>query len=266
MTCCICDSKLVPAFTAIVLGRHKATYAHCRSCGFLCAQQPNWLEDAYSSAISSLDTGLVWRNIVVSQKLSAVLFFLFGERGNGRYLDIAGGCGMLTRLMRDNGFDFFWADRYSGNLLACGFEYISEMGACRAVTAIEVLEHTEDPIKFIRDALELGQTDTLIFTTELFEGDPPLPDQWPYYLFEAGQHIAFFQQKTLAAIADRLGLRLASAAGLHVLTKQKVNSLILHLCTSRLGAMSIRLIQEKLGSRTVSDRDLILERFCRKKI
>lgn len=262
MTCPICNSDFTPAFTATVLGRHEAAYVYCTTCGFLCARNPHWLEEAYSSnAIASTDTGLMSRNVATAAKIAAILFFLMGESRNKRYLDIAGGYGILTRLMRDYGFDFYWSDKYCQNLMARGFEYYPEMGEFRAVTAIEVLEHTEDPVTFIQDALELGQTDTLIFTTELFKGDPPRPDHWRYYSLETGKHISFFQYKTLAALARRVGLHHATAGELHVFSKNKMNEFLLSICTGRLGILTARfLLPRVLGSRVLSDHDDLVER------
>lgn len=262
MTCPICNSHLSPAFTTTVLGRHEAAYAYCSMCGYLCARNPHWLEEAYSSdAIASTDTGLISRNITTAAKIAAVLFFVMGGRRNERYLDVAGGYGILTRLMRDYGFDFYWSDKYCRNLLARGFEYRSEMGKCRAVTAIEVLEHTEDPVTFVQGALEQGQANTLIFTTELFEGDPPRPDDWRYYSFETGKHISFFQHKTLAALARRVGLSHATAGEIHVFSKQNVSEFLLNICTSRPGTRFARfLLPRVLGSRIMSDHNDLVKR------
>jgi hypothetical protein len=97
-------------------------------------------------------------------------------------------------MMRDIGFDFYWKDPYSRNIHARGFEFDADLAPCTALTAFEVMEHLEDPLAFIQDALETAQTDTFIFTTELFHGTPPGPGEWDYYAPETGQHIAFYQQ------------------------------------------------------------------------
>jgi hypothetical protein len=46
------------------------------------------------------------RNISIAKKLAGILYFMDKRRGRGKYLDVAGGHGMLTRIMRDYGFDF----------------------------------------------------------------------------------------------------------------------------------------------------------------
>jgi hypothetical protein len=37
---------------------------------------------------------------------------------NGTFVDIGGGYGLLTRLMRDRGFDFYWKDPHCENIFA----------------------------------------------------------------------------------------------------------------------------------------------------
>lgn len=253
MRCPICDSKLEFSFENKVLGKHDASYDYCTGCGFLRARSPHWLDEAYSSAIASTDTGLVDRNNSVARKLASVLFGVLGERGQGLYADMAGGYGMLTRLMRDYGYDFYWLDKYCDNLMARGFEYKTELGPCRAVTAVEIMEHLEDPLAFIRDALEQTRSDAFIFTTELFEGSPPAPEQWWYYSFETGQHIAFFQRRTLEVMAAKLGLSFASGGGLHIFSKQPVNEAVLGLLAGRMSSVISRMACKFLGSRMFND-------------
>jgi hypothetical protein len=247
------------SFAAKVLHKHVAQYEVCDGCGFLRAHEPHWLDEAYSSAIAAADTGLVARNVSLAAKLAGALYWGLGERGAGSYLDAAGGYGMLTRLMRDMGFDFYWADKYCENLLAPGFEYKPELGACRAVTAIEVLEHLTDPAAFIEETLSATGADALLFTTELYQGAPPDPDAWWYYTFATGQHIGFFQRRTLQVLGARLGLQLASANGLHVLSKKPVNERLLAMATGRWATrVTPWWMRRTLGSKTVSDHQMIL--------
>jgi len=247
------------SFMAKVLHKHMARYEVCDGCGFLRAHEPFWLDEAYSSAIAAADTGLVARNTSLSEKLAGALYWGMGERGDGKYLDAAGGYGMLTRLMRDVGFDFYWSDKYCQNLLALSFDYKPESGACRAVTAIEVLEHLTDPVAFIKQTLAFAGANALIFTTELYEGSPPDPAAWWYYTFETGQHIGFFQRRTLETVGAKLGLQLVSANGLHVLSKSPINQKVLALATSRwVAQVAPWWIRRHLGSKTMSDHQMLL--------
>ncbi|BDV00882.1 hypothetical protein TDMWS_09670 [Thermodesulfomicrobium sp. WS] len=261
MRCPVCEGEMKFSFTATVLSKYQASYEVCDNCGFLCARDPNWLDEAYTSAIAAADTGLVMRNLSIASKLAGVLYWVLQERGTGRYLDAAGGYGMLTRLMRDLGFDFYWADKYCDNLLARGFEYSPVLGPCTAVTAIEVMEHLTDPAAFIEETLAFSGAQTLIFTTELYEGAPPKPDEWWYYAFETGQHIGFFQRRTLKILGRHLGLHFASANGLHVLSRKLINATLLKCATSRWASrIAPWWIRRRLGSKTMDDHRLMLRR------
>lgn len=249
-----------PCFSAQVLGKYLAQYEVCASCGFLRAHEPHWLEEAYSSAIAVADTGLVMRNTSLSCKLAGVLYWILGERGKGIYLDIAGGYGILVRMMRDLGFDFYWLDEYCENILAPGFEYSQSLGKCHAVTAMEVLEHVTDPAAFIEETLDISGAQTLVFTTELYEGSPPQPGAWWYYSFATGQHVGFYQRRTLQTLGARLGLRFASANGLHIFSKKPINEGLLWMVTNRYASKILPwLIRRRLGSKTMSDHQILLK-------
>ncbi len=259
MICPICSAEMHHAFSAVVLRRHAVDYEVCHSCGYLRAHEPFWLEEAYSSAIATADTGIVLRNFAIAGKVAAILYWALKERGAGRYMDAAGGYGLLTRLMRDFGFDFYWRDKYCLNLVAPGFEYNEHVGDCVAVTAMEVLEHVSDPIAFVQETLASAKAQTLIFSTELYEGDPPQPDSWWYYAFETGQHISFYQRRTLMEIGKQLGLHFYSAGGIHILSKTVVNEILLRVLTSKISSiLSPWWIRKIVGSKTIPDHEKIL--------
>lgn len=262
MSCPICSSAMHHCFKAVVLGKYQAQYEVCNSCGYLSAHEPHWLDEAYTRAIANADTGLVMRNFTLANKISRVLYWIANERGQGRYLDAAGGYGMLTRIMRDFGFDFYWTDKYCENLVAPGFEYNHKLGFCSAVTVIEVLEHVVDPRVFLKEILDFSGATTLIFTTELYEGEPPQPTDWWYYSFATGQHIGFFQHRTLQKLASDLGLNFASANGVHIFSKNSINPFLFNLVTNRYVSIFIPfLIRRKLGSKTTSDYEFMINKL-----
>lgn len=248
MLCRICSSNTRVAFTHQVLRKYDSCYYFCSSCGVLQTESPHWLEEAYASPVAAADTGILLRNLLLARVTSVVLYFLFDRRG--RYLDAAGGYGILTRLMRDIGFDFYWTDKYSPNLTAQGFEADAGPGGpYTAVTAFEVMEHLEDPVAFVEELLDTTGTDTIIFTTELFDGEPPAPDAWWYYTFATGQHITFYQRSTLEFIGKRFGMELYSSGMLHVWTRAKVNPLALRMLSS-LPIASLLSVVPRLGLKT----------------
>jgi Methyltransferase domain len=250
--CTLCGHSRQDVFAAKVLNRYEIDYFFCENCGLLQTEEPYWLDEAYSDAIAASDVGILLRNIDVYRKLSGILYFLLDR--NGKYLDTAGGYGILTRLMRDGGFDFYWSDPYCKNLFASGFEGNLEDNSFSAVTAIEVLEHTPDPLNFIQQALSSSGASTLIFTTALFSGTPPAPQDWWYYALDSGQHISFFQLKTLEHIASRLSLKLYSHGEFHILTNRPINPLLFKLlASSRLSKLAQLAVEQMMTSRILED-------------
>lgn len=258
MLCRICSSNSRLAFKHQVLGKYDCSFYFCPDCGGLQAENPYWLDEAYESPVAAADTGMLWRNLYLARVTSVVLFFLFNRRG--RFLDAAGGYGIFTRLMRDNGFDYYWTDKYSPNLAARGFEAdVGPGGPYTAVTAFEVMEHLPDPTAFVAELLESTDTDTIIFTTELFSGDPPAPDAWWYYAFPTGQHITFYQRSTLELIGKRFGMNFYSSGMLHVWTRSKLNPLALRLLTWPSAVTLLNgLPRRALGSRTFADHESLI--------
>lgn len=263
--CPVCSDVGQECFDAEVLGKHLARYFLCSNCGYLWIRDPYWLDEAYSEAIADTDTGIVSRNVDVASKLAPLLLWGLKERGRGKYLDSSGGYGLLVRLMRDYGFDFYWKDKYCKNIVATGFEYNVAVGQCRAVTAFEVLEHLENPVGYIRDALKLSGANTFIFSTELFDGVPPAPNDWWYYARPSGQHIGFFQKKTLERIANDLGMQFYSSCGIHVFSNALKDNLVLRLMMSRIGRLLAPILAKRiLGSKTNSDSENIANLMSRK--
>ena len=264
--CPICDNKKTQlSFNTLVLEKYNAQFDFCPNCGFIFAKNPFWLEEAYSnSAIASTDTGIVMRNLSISRRLAMLLYLVLKEDGNGRYLDLAGGFGLLTRMMRDLGFDFYWSDKYCENLLAHGFEFTNDLTPFRAVTAFEVMEHLERPLDFIKDSLCFSGTDTFIFSTEVFCEPVPDINSWWYYSFETGQHIAFYQKRTLKFISDRIGLNLYSKSGLYIMTKNKISERVLSFCTNRISYFFIPIINHFMNSLTISDHKMLVKKIRNK--
>ena len=217
MKCRICSNEPAFAFRSVVLGQHDVAYYSCGRCGYLETETPFWLAKAYAESISETDTGIMARNLVLS-RIAATLILTRLDR-NGVFLDFAGGYGIFVRLMRDLGFDFFWSDRYARNLLARGFEFAPADGNRKAelITALEIFEHFVEPLEEIGRMVQMSGN--ILFSTTLVPDPPPPPDSWWYYAPEHGQHIGFYQHKTLKWIASHFGMNLCSnRKNLHLLT------------------------------------------------
>lgn len=220
MSCKICGDNVEPFSRACLLGRYEIEFYRCDSCGFICTEEPYWLEEAYAAAITGSDVGLVQRNIQLT-KVSKVLISVFFDRA-GRFVDYAGGYGLLVRLMRDNGFDFRWYDKYCENLFSRDF-VAPQAGSepVELLTAFEVFEHLADPWSELERMLAFSRN--ILFTTQLLPEPVPRPGEWWYYGVEHGQHIAFYTRRALASLAKRAGLNFyTNGASMHLFTEKRL--------------------------------------------
>jgi hypothetical protein len=170
---------------------------------------PHWLDEAYSSAISSLDVGLLERCVQLANVTTAIVA---AERlRGGRFLDFAGGYGTLTRMMRDRGLDFRHDDPLCENIFAVGFEGSLDE-RYDLITAVEVLEHLADPVASLTPVALC--TDLMLVTTQVLPSPPPRPGSWDYYLEDAGQHVTLYTVEGLKALAGALGMQLTTSGHL----------------------------------------------------
>src|SRR6185312_12880267 len=196
MNCKLCDGVTEPFGELVVLGRHRAHYQRCRTCGYVAIESPHWLDEAYADrAIAALDTGIVTRNLWLADAVDA--------------------------LLRDRGHDFRWTDPHCENLFARAFEDDGNR-AYDLVTCFEVAEHLVDPLPTFRQLTE--RAPFLIFSTELLPPNTPRPGEWHYYAPETGHHDGFYTAASLERLAKKLGRHFASDGRmLHAFTTEPLN-------------------------------------------
>ncbi len=59
--CKVCNKPWKLLFKKNVLNKYEAEYRYCEHCEFVGISNVHWLEEAYSEAINSCDTGLIER-------------------------------------------------------------------------------------------------------------------------------------------------------------------------------------------------------------
>lgn len=230
MNCRICGAESEPFARAAVLGRHEVAYFSCPACGFVQTEEPHWLAESYSEAINRSDVGLVSRNLMLANVVTTVVAAMFERQG--RFVDYGGGYGMLVRLLRDRGFDFFRTDRYCQNLFAPDVEAPQPPdGSYELLTAFEVFEHLVDPVAEMERMLQYSRS--IFLTTLLLPERRPKPHEWWYYGLEHGQHVSIYTRRSLQVLAERFGLTLYSTpqATFHLLSDRKLPSWRFSLAT-----------------------------------
>jgi hypothetical protein len=225
--CKICRTPSVFFGQTEVLKKYKVRYFRCEQCGFIQTEQPYWLEEAYSSAIARQDVGIMQRNLINCEITSAVLNLLYPRVS--RAVDFGAGHGILVRLMRDRGFNFFWSDLHAQNDYARGFE-CPEGTIFDFLTAFEVLEHLVDPISDLSRLMSLAD-DVFVSTCTVPQPAPGL-SQWWYFIPTSGQHVSFYTIESLRLLAARFGRILLSAGPYHLFSKTPKNGLAFRMATN----------------------------------
>lgn len=198
MKCNICSNNSNEIFETLFLNKYNVKYYHCPVCGHLQTEHPYWSDEAYVEAISAEDTGILKRNYDNRIITSAIIEAFFNNQS--KFLDYAGGWGILTRLMRDEGYDFVWTDKYAKNLFARGFEY-KNADKIELITAFEVFEHLANPVEELKRMFEISNN--ILFSQPILPDPVPRPDMWWYYAPQAGQHISFYSRTTLLYLAEK---------------------------------------------------------------
>jgi hypothetical protein len=220
--CKICQSPSEKIFSKTVLTKYETNYYQCSNCSFMQTDEPHWLSEAYEAAITSLDIGLLSRNIHLREEVSKIVDCCYPEAKS--FLDYAGGYGAFTRLMRDAGYNFYNQDDYCENIFAKNFDIDdSAIKKFDIVTGFEVLEHFNHPLENIKTVFDYA--DTAIFSTELIPfSSPEEIKNWWYLTEETGQHIAFYTTKAMEYIAQLYNRNYYCRNGnIHVFTTKKLS-------------------------------------------
>ncbi len=222
MDCKICNSHSPEFHKGKILMKYDVSYYQCEKCKFIQTEKPYWLNEAYSSAITHLDIGLLDRNIYLIKNIPNIIDTLFPT--SNLFLDYGGGYGVFVRLMRDLGFDFYRYDIFCENTFAKHFDFSdSKANKFDIVTSFEVFEHLEAPLEEIKKMFFFA--DTLIFSTQLIPKNTNEFTNWWYVSPETGQHIAFYHQNTFLEICKLFNCHYYSNGhNLHILTKQKLDN------------------------------------------
>ncbi len=217
--CNICGIESDPFGEARVLRKYDVLFFKCPRCSYIHTPEPFWLEEAYALD-QSTDVGMVMRNVVSARIAKAVIGAFFD--GSGKFLDFGGGPGLFVRLMRDNGFDFYWYDPSSENLFARGLAAgTNSVAKYEAITAFEVFEHFTAPMTSVAEMFNVSES--ILFSTAIVPAIDCDLDRWWYYALDQGQHVSFYTVESLRILARAFGAKLyTDGNSFHLMTKRKI--------------------------------------------
>ncbi|NBV47398.1 MAG: class I SAM-dependent methyltransferase [Planctomycetia bacterium] len=252
MPCKICEQRSDKLFTHRILGKYDIDYFQCPACGFSQTEPPYWLKEAYAESMNLGDTGQVVRNQRAQRFLVPLLYFLFDT--DKPFLDFAGGHGLFTPMMRDIGLDYYWDDQYTENMFARGFARSLDSTRFELISAFEVFEHFDNPREQILSLLH--HTDSVFFTTELVPVPAPREDWW-YYGFDHGQHIAFHSWGSMRYLCETHGLHFHTRRGFHLLTRRRISPLAYRWVMDSTHYGLLDWTARSFRSKTISDHHLM---------
>ncbi len=181
-----------------VAGANQAQLCGCQSCGFIFVNEPVWLPGSFSTELNRLDVGSADRSLLVASFIRGMLARR-SSRSSWTVLDVGGGDGLLTRVLRDHGVDCRWTDPFCEPAFYVG-PPADEVDRFDLAVMSEVALHLTDPISAFAEVL--SRADRLMFTAVV--PPPNLSADWWYLMPASGQHVAFYPVTATAEIARRL--------------------------------------------------------------
>ncbi len=212
VSCIICEARAKKLFEVQILRKYSRDLYQCDSCKACFFPNPDWLMEAYSKAISDLDTGIIERGLDIANVVTPFLFL--SKLRHASVLDYGGGLGVLARILRDRGFDASSYDPLAESVFSLPKTSHQHFDF---VTMVEVFEHLEDPVTTI---IELSEQTNLIFISTLCIPGGGMNTDWWYLLADTGQHINFPTKSSLEILAKKIGWTLTSnGSNLHLLSR-----------------------------------------------
>lgn len=186
-------------------------YSRCTACGFCFAPEiARWELDRFSQLIYNEDYVQVDPAYLDTRPRAnaADLRRMFAsQRGSIRHLDYGGGNGLLSSLLREDGWDSSSYDPFVDKESTVG-----ALGTFDLVTAFEVFEHVPDPGQLMGNLAALAKPDGIIlFSTLLSDGHigPAGPLDW-WYAAPRNGHISLYSRDSLGLLAGRHGFQFGS--------------------------------------------------------
>lgn len=232
--------------------KFKSALCYCETCDFLFINDISWIDSAYNIGFYG-DTGYAQRNLIAARLLK-ILFMIYAATNpfpkSFVGCDIGTGIGLLPRLLRDAGYNFYGLDQYASMQLIAPF--ISNGQHATVKTSFEVVEHIHSLPEFLATYLD-SNTELFLFST-CFRKDNVIPsNDWWYYALQIGQHISFHSKSSF-----EYALRIAS---INPISFHSLGSSIYAISFSRQWSNALAVAAILVKCRLLPPANLILSTF-----
>jgi hypothetical protein len=198
-------------------------YHRCEACGFLFTPFfDNWTKRAFQQFIYNDDYMVVDPEYIGARPVRVAERFadLLAPARGSRVLDWGAGSGIFAGEMARRGFTAESYDPFSAPDVP--------VGKFDIITCIEAIEHVSDPMQTFRSMTEHLADGGMIIVGETLQPDDieRIRCSW-WYVAPRNGHCSTFDRRTMATIADQLGLvfRSQAAGGPHVLHRPEPGAL-----------------------------------------
>jgi len=234
INCRLCDSTSNHVFSKKILNKYNITYYKCSNCLSLQTESPYWIEEAYSkSNLSELDTGAAQRNLFNLAASFSIAKLLRIKN----IIDIGGGDGLLTRLLRDYGLNCYSKDKFAIPTYSIGFTN-EDFNIPEMVLGFEVLEHFSNPANDLEIFFK-NNPSIVLLSSQIFRNQD---DNWWYLTPESGQHVFFYSEKAVSLIGKKYGYNYIVKNG-YILFLKNNSKIILTVASLLLNTKIIRIIR-----------------------
>ena len=177
-------------------------YHRCEACGFLFTPFfDNWTQHAFQRFIYNDDYIVVDPEYIGARPVRVAERFadLLAPARGSRVLDWGAGSGIFAAEMVRRGFRAEGYDPFSAPDMP--------VGKFDIITCIEAIEHVPEPMRAFRRMTEHLADDGMIIVGETLQPDDieKIRCSW-WYVAPRNGHCSTFDRRTMATIADQLGL------------------------------------------------------------
>lgn len=196
-------------------------YRICSQCQFIFTDffdeftSEQWQRYVYNDEYIKIDPEYV--RIRPRDSARDIITFLNGKKNSILGLDYGGGNGMTAALLREHGWSFDSFDPFGHTDISP--DLIGKYNFC---SAIEVFEHTTNPLKSLRTIVEMTSSAQLMIMirTEVHDNIVSKESRlsW-WYAAPRNGHVSLYSSRSLQILAASVGLTYTTLRGPHLLTR-----------------------------------------------